>query len=408
MTSKRDSLRFVGESVVAEAWNATESLLLYDSKTGTLEEANCPSGMSFDDCIEAAGGYCEFASVEIGPGAYVYLRRSLIRGVYELPQDAVNQMVFPELRGQPWSVVQMVYQRPLAESGHKGRPSERDLAIMEPMPVDRMAELIQAPAVRPPEAKATKTPPNLRRLRELFVSLPLSSLEGALLAVTRIQCFAVPTTGDSTSFLVDASRKTPSPAPLAVIDLSMLDARLGLPAKGCLQFFYDVESQPWGGDVSGVDAFGVSFSESYTSQDRMKHRGCATPIEFQAGIGLPALGSADGDALGLGSEGQEEAYLSLIEELYGEPGRPGGVPGTWLGGYPYQLQDEMPEQCAEMARKVWGIESEPSAWHLLLQLASEPAASMNWGDGGFLYYWIRESDLDARDFSRVWCVLQSM
>ena len=33
---------------------------------------------------------------------------------------------------------------------------------------------------------------------------------------------------------------------------------------------------------------------------------------------------------------------------------------------------------------------------------------MSWGDDGFLYYWIRESDLAARDFSHVWCILQTM
>jgi uncharacterized protein YwqG len=45
-------------------------------------------------------------------------------------------------------------------------------------------------------------------------------------------------------------------------------------------------------------------------------------------------------------------------------------------------------------------------WTLLLQLDSDDAADMMWGDAGRLYFWIRKQDLRARDFSRVWMILQ--
>ena len=46
-------------------------------------------------------------------------------------------------------------------------------------------------------------------------------------------------------------------------------------------------------------------------------------------------------------------------------------------------------------------------WRLLLQIASRNDDSgMMWGDGGNLYVWIRRLDLAARDFSKVWVVLQ--
>jgi uncharacterized protein YwqG len=51
---------------------------------------------------------------------------------------------------------------------------------------------------------------------------------------------------------------------------------------------------------------------------------------------------------------------------------------------------------------------EPGAkdWKLLLQLASDEDTEMMWGDGGTLYFWIREADLPDRDFSKVWIILQ--
>lgn len=60
-----------------------------------------------------------------------------------------------------------------------------------------------------------------------------------------------------------------------------------------------------------------------------------------------------------------------------------------------------------MALKVWGIKPHPREWRLLLQLASESGVNMSWGDEGFLYYWIRESDLAERCFDKVWCILQT-
>jgi uncharacterized protein YwqG len=42
----------------------------------------------------------------------------------------------------------------------------------------------------------------------------------------------------------------------------------------------------------------------------------------------------------------------------------------------------------------------------LLQVDSDDAAGMMWGDAGMLYFWIRDDDLAARRFDRAWCVMQ--
>jgi len=47
-----------------------------------------------------------------------------------------------------------------------------------------------------------------------------------------------------------------------------------------------------------------------------------------------------------------------------------------------------------------------SDWRLLLQVASDDAPRMMWGDAGISYYWIRDEDLRERDFDRAWLILQ--
>ena len=51
--------------------------------------------------------------------------------------------------------------------------------------------------------------------------------------------------------------------------------------------------------------------------------------------------------------------------------------------------------------------SSAADWRLLLQLDTDNDAGMMWGDTGVLYFWIREQDARAKDFSKVWVILQS-
>ncbi len=45
-------------------------------------------------------------------------------------------------------------------------------------------------------------------------------------------------------------------------------------------------------------------------------------------------------------------------------------------------------------------------WTLLLQIDSDDDVDMMWEDCGILYFWIRESDLKAKNFDKVWMILQ--
>ncbi|MCD4737732.1 MAG: DUF1963 domain-containing protein [Anaerolineae bacterium] len=61
--------------------------------------------------------------------------------------------------------------------------------------------------------------------------------------------------------------------------------------------------------------------------------------------------------------------------------------------YNYQNRDEL---IAEMRR-----------WRLLAQFTSDQLTDMSWGCGGLIYFWIREEDLAARRFDRVYGELVS-
>jgi len=74
----------------------------------------------------------------------------------------------------------------------------------------------------------------------------------------------------------------------------------------------------------------------------------------------------------------------------------------------------MEEQCQQVTQ---GLDREGATlktderisstdWRLLLQVDTDNDAGMMWGDTGMLYFWIREQDARARDFSKVWMILQ--
>jgi len=91
-----------------------------------------------------------------------------------------------------------------------------------------------------------------------------------------------------------------------------------------------------------------------------------------------------------------------------------------MGGYPDVIQNpDMAEECELVSNGIYlgdakgyhsaevqMLRQKPNDWILLLQLDSDEDADMMWGDGGRLYFWIRQADLAKRDFSKVWMILQ--
>jgi len=214
-----------------------------------------------------------------------------------------------------------------------------------------------------------------------------------------------------------------------------------LPRSGMLLFFCDEESLPYG-HPEDSDAFSVVYLPLDPDDTRMRladvpdglvtfsdHGGQwgmpdVVVLEALPELALPGPYPDEVRAMDL-SEAESDAYWHLAEELEREgahlpadvaetPGPANYPPIHRLGGVPHEIQNPMQAEC-ELARRgedphappYSRLEEEAKArWRLLLQVDSDDAAGMMWGDAGMLYYWIRDDDLAARRFDRAWCVMQ--
>ena len=208
---------------------------------------------------------------------------------------------------------------------------------------------------------------------------------------------------------------------LARLDLAELERALPvewLPPSGSLLFFYDAENQPWGFDPGDRDGWAVlRLPESTgTAAGARAPGGEALPrrgISFQPIRSLPSSERSAIAALRF-SYKEQDAYEALRDRPFG------GRPQHQVGGFPSPVQgDGMELECQLASNGLFcGDESgyrDPRAaeleagaadWRLLLQVDSDDDLGVMWGDLGRLYFWVREEDARAGDFSGVWLVLQ--
>ena len=130
-------------------------------------------------------------------------------------------------------------------------------------------------------------------------------------------------------------------------------------------------------------------------------------------ITLPSYPRASDAGIHFSSK-QGDDYDGLIDAPFR------GLPKHQLGGLPSPVQDDWMElECQLVSNGVYcGGSSEvgdPSThslaagakdWRLLLQVDSDDSMQVAWGDGGKLYYFIRERDARIRNFANTWVVLQ--
>jgi hypothetical protein len=257
----------------------------------------------------------------------------------------------------------------------------------------------------------------------------------AALAKPCIQLKAVP--GDDTAGRVGVSRLGGEPdlppgepwpewqgtpmSFLAQIDLATVAGLPGadvLPSDGLLSFF--CEGAIWRGDPTDGRDWRVLYTPAGGSLERapipdaVPEDGIFTACGLtpRPGVSLPYHHEPQILALGL-SWDEGDAYLNVRD------GEARNWPtGHRLLGWPDPVQSpEMELECQiwstgiewtwdDMDRLRAELAPATAEWRLLLQLASDDDAGMMWGDVGILYFWIRERDLAARDFSRVWMIMQ--
>ena len=180
---------------------------------------------------------------------------------------------------------------------------------------------------------------------------------------------------------------------LAQIDLVRLPVceELPLPRTGSLFFFCDAEYLPDPDDQQDVsDGSRVIYCSTALPDHgpRTAPPGLGREYIFN-GLSLnptldltaPAQDVWEIRSLNL-NDAESDAYCDLFTQVSTDGSRVHRI-----GGYPNQIQYHKLEPDDD--------------WRLLLQLDSEDAAGMMWGDVGKLYFTIRESDLQTSIFENV-------
>lgn len=201
---------------------------------------------------------------------------------------------------------------------------------------------------------------------------------------------------------------------LAQIDLSEVRAAEGpdwLPADGRLYAFYDDERPGFADLVQILHSLDVAGDSAPVPADvSPKLRFPERRVEFLRLRSIPSLDWLGVDVGDLDDDVDLDELADLPNEAFGDELQ------HRIGGYPSEIQDEqMALSCERLRRGLDphdGEEPTPAvlraskAWRLLLQIDSDPALNMNWGDGGMLYVFIREQDARAGDFSKTVTLFQ--
>jgi uncharacterized protein YwqG len=207
-------------------------------------------------------------------------------------------------------------------------------------------------------------------------------------------------------------------------DVHECDLEGVLPADGLLSFFYDAVNQSaWGFSPADHGAFAVLYTPPSSHLVRrdapstLPPSGVFRPVRLTPDTELTFVPweSFTAEAIGM-SHAQALEYGEIFEED-DEDYEPQVM--HRLLGHPDHVQGDMQLECQLVTNGLYcgdasgykdprGEDLKPGAgqWRLLLQIDSEDAAGMMWGDVGRLYYWIKESDLAARDWELSWLVLQ--
>jgi uncharacterized protein YwqG len=211
---------------------------------------------------------------------------------------------------------------------------------------------------------------------------------------------------------------------LAQIDLSSLPYISNLeklPSAGMLYFFYDQEQSTWGFDPKDLGSWRVVFREAIGSITKISQpEGLPTESIFRETYLSPSIRSTypSFERLGINVRSYSNEAFDIEDNLR-HKARPEG-PEHQIGGYPNPIQNDTMELEAQLASnglycgnssgyqdpRATSLSEGSKDWLLLLQIDTDEKAGMMWGDCGMLYFWVRKLDLENRDFSKVWMVLQ--
>jgi len=209
-------------------------------------------------------------------------------------------------------------------------------------------------------------------------------------------------------------------AQVNLADVAPYDAEGLLPRDGLLSFFYDaVKQAAWGFDPADRGSATVMYIPATAPVQRrepptdLSNAGVFQVVGLRprAEVTVPPWESYDVESVGM-TQDEVFAYADLLPDEDDVSHR--------LLGHPDPVQGDMQVKCQLVTHGLYCGDAsgylDPRAkellagaaeWRLLLQVDSQREAEMMWGDGGRIYYWIKHSDLVARDWESSWLMLQS-
>lgn len=208
-------------------------------------------------------------------------------------------------------------------------------------------------------------------------------------------------------------------------ELNKYDIDSLLPKKGMLYLFYECESMTWGFDPKDLGATKVfyyenidDFRELELPKEIESHN--IFPeilIEFEARKSYPSTDEFEFyNSLEYDYEEYDDALIDLGVEL--------DLENSKMLGYAEFIQNEALTQCERMSRGLYCGDHESYAntplelqqeintaatnWILLFQMGTISKADFEWmfGDCGYLYVYIKKSDLEEKNFDNIQFVLQ--
>jgi len=200
-----------------------------------------------------------------------------------------------------------------------------------------------------------------------------------------------------------------------------LPINAGLPRRGLLGLFYDVQEQPWGFDPKDRAHWRVVYvpepSEAVVLVPPLAVRDVLAPTALSA---APALSwPAPVDACRARFPAGFNRYLCRSYGRWYQERAGTGSGKHRFGGHADWLEGDGRAEanlaasgayCGALSSSGFEAASERapglSAWRLLWQVDTDANAGLTWSGGGRLFLLIRSADLRAAAFQRAWLVLQ--
>lgn len=202
------------------------------------------------------------------------------------------------------------------------------------------------------------------------------------------------------------------------------DYEPALPHTGTLHFFADILDQRWGFDPDDKSASAVFYTPGgplapMAPPPELDSGSIlpALPIEFNAFYSIPFYRSDAFEAFEIIDESEDDkAYFELHQAVSDTSG---DFCRHQLLGHPFNVQGEMKDTCQLASNGSYcgdtydyesphtrHLEAGAKEWRLLLQIDTEEDINLKWGNGGTMYFWIREQDLRHKAFDKCWMIIQ--